>query len=522
MAKEHAIRIIRDESFKIPTDSVSDTFVKRVLKRFTYRFYNENACKKCEIFPDRHTETCDSCSAYKGSKATAKVVPADENPYGVEVLSVPRGAKGKLRAIFKERGVSKFKVERKPPKKTPFRRKIRLTRELRDYQVEAVDAIFEHRCGVIEAPPRSGKTLIATAAVAEIGFKTLILAQQREWLLQFQETFIGSDTQEGFTNARASQIGFIRSAKDLAKFDVCMATPQQFMSPTGRKRLEEIRNEFAVIVVDEVHGMPALQSARVLSRFNYIYLIGLSGTPDRKMGDYVVAEDLVGPVIYKAKVDRLRPSVEVVNPPGKYKVNGMGQAAMTYLVSKLENNTPRRNYLVKEIVKRAKAGHMVLVPMTRVNSILNYVRDINEEMGPKYALPFFGGLKKPQRVATIEAARNYKCKVLVGNIALLSTGLNIPRASCIFEMGINSNLPKAQQRFSRVLTPMEGKPNPLIVFTNDDCDLMRTCRRNEYWNLLHPQFNPRIAPEVQSELNSYFDKRNKSRHIDMRDLRQGI
>jgi superfamily II DNA or RNA helicase len=219
----------------------------------------------------------------------------------------------------------------------------------------------------------------------------------------------------------------------------------------------------------------------------------------------------------------MRPLVDYVTPPGKYEIKGMGNAGFTYLISKLENNTPRRNYLVKEIIKRAKQGHLVLVPMTRVNAILNYVRDINEEMGPGYALPFVGGLKKDKRVATIEDARNYTCKIIVGNIALLSTGLNIPRASCLFEVGISSNLPKAQQRFSRILTPMEGKPEPLILFSNDDCDLMRACRRNEFFNLLKPGFNPKIRPEIESALTTYFSqKTGRARQASFQDFRNGI
>lgn len=513
--------IIRDESFKIPTAKVPESFVRKVLKRFTYRFYNEKACSKCEILSDRHSETCDGCAAFLGSKATAKILNSDENPYGVEMLSVPRGAAAKLKTIIKANDIQ-AKLDKRLPDKTPFRRALRITKPLRDYQIEAVDAIFEHRHGVIESPPRSGKTLIATAAMCEIGLKALVLAHQRDWLVQFQETFLGSPTQEGFTNARESQIGFAKTLADFDRFDVCLATPQQFMSPTGRKKLEAIKNKFSVIVVDEVHGMPALQSARVLSRFNPRFLIGLSGTPDRKMGDYVVAEDLVGPVIYKSKVEVMRPHVTIVNPPGKYEMKGMGNAGFTYLVSKLENNTPRRKFLVNEIIRKARDGHMVLVPMTRVNAILNYVRDINELMGPKYALPFIGGLKKPQRIATVQAARNYKCKIIVGNISLLSTGLNIPRASCLFELGVNSNLPKAQQRYSRILTPMEGKPEPLIVFANDDCEIMRGCRRNEYWNMLKPQFNPRVAPEIQQELNQYFNKKKGGRFTDFNDFKGGI
>lgn len=667
MTKEQkVIRVFRDESFKIPIDDITTSLKQKILDKWTYSFYNEKACKPCENLSERHNDLCDSCAAFVGRKATAKVVNSDENPYKLDMISVPRGSKKRLKTLL-----SPYNVEFLPflPKKRFFKEEVSLTKPLRDYQEEAVDAIILHRHGVIESPPRSGKcvigstllyykdsiiaiedffigqnlkddeefilsipikdqplvgsltgfkkvthlyskivdqttlvttvagrsirgtpnhpvgiflperkeviwvqlhqvspgdllivcsisnfnlkaplywevvssvneiegqirvydvsvgetecffgngilshnTLIATAAAIKIGLRTLIIAHQRDWLIQFQETFLGSPTQEGFTDMDASRIGFPKKLAEFKLFDVSLCTFQQFMSKTGKANLEKIKDIFPTLIIDEVHQTPAIQTARVLSRFNTRYTIGLTGTPDRKTGDYVVTEDLVGPVIYKSKIANLKPTIDVVFPPGKYEMKGMGNAGFAFLISKLENNTPRRNFLVKEIIKRAEQGHLVLCPMTRVNSVLNYVRDINEIMGPGYALPFYGGLKKDRRVSTISDARQYKCKVIIGNINLLQTGLNIPRASCLFEPGLNSNIPKAIQRYARILTPMDDKPAPTIVFTLDDCDIMRGCRRNEYWNALVPNYAPIVNKENQIALNDYFAKKKLSR-----------
>ncbi|WP_440705518.1 hypothetical protein, partial [Klebsiella pneumoniae] len=78
---------------------------------------------------------------------------------------------------------------------------------LKDYQPAAVDAILKKKRGVLKAPPRSGKTVMGAAAVCRLGKKTIIMASQREWILGFQETFIGSDTQAALTNCRKTQIG---------------------------------------------------------------------------------------------------------------------------------------------------------------------------------------------------------------------------------------------------------------------------------------------------------------------------
>jgi superfamily II DNA or RNA helicase len=494
------------EALYVKESSLTEKAKAQILRTFEYRFYDEKACARCEVLPDRHTDVCDACPAFKGQRATAKPVTLNETSF----ISVPRGGYDRLIDILDTRGYEDILVKSKFPEADDFHRPIRLlpTTKLHVYQEEAVQAILKFKGGIIKAPPRAGKTLLSVAAICRIGKKALILASQRDWLMQFRETFLGSETQPGFTNARESQIGFPKKLADFDKYDVCLCTVQSFMNENGKKILEEIKDLFEITVVDEVHGGGALATSRVLSRLNSRYRIGLTGTPDRKDGLFLIVEDLFGDIIYDAKVARMRPIVSLLRTPGKFHISkGGGQNAFTSLQTRLENNTPRRDAILKEAIRLSKQGHLVLIPMSRVASILNWVREINYETErPGYALPFYGGLKKDRREEIIKIARNYDCRILIGNIALLQVGLNIPRASCLIEIGVNNNLPKAEQRFSRILTPMDGKPTPLIVFTLDDSDVMRKCRRSEYWNALKPKINPRIDPCVERELMEWFQE----------------
>lgn len=368
-------------------------------------------------------------------------------------------------------------------------------------------------------------TVIGTAFISKVGEKTLILASQTEWLLQFRETFLGSDTQQGFTNAKEHQIKLCKNLKDFETTDICLSTFQKFMSKAGQKLLKQIKNMFTVCVVDEAHGSPALATSRVLAQINSTYRIGLTATPERKKGDFQIATDLFGEVIYESKVARLRPKINYLLTPGKYELGKRGgHAAFTSLVSTLESNRARRDSILKEAIKYAKQGHLVLIPMSRVRSILEWTREINDRMEtPGFALPFYGGIDKKQRMDIISKARNFECRILVGNIALLSTGLNIPRASCLFEIGVNNNVAKADQRFSRILTPMEGKPDPVIVFTLDDCELMKKCRQSEYWKVLKPRINPIVDPEIENVLKAWFASAHTKRTFSgYQSLKEGL
>ena len=368
----------------------------------------------------------------------------------------------------------------------------------------------------------SHNTVIGTATICEIGQKTIILAAQREWLIGFQETFLGNASQEAMTNARSRQIGFCKTYEDFEKTDVCLATFAQFFSPSGRKMLNRIKNMFVVMGVDEVHLCSALETSRVLAQFNAEYRFGLTGTPERKQADLVkIFFNLIGPIIYEAKVERLRPRVELLHTGCKQDIKGMGQAAFTRFVTAIEKDAARVKKICQRVVQLVNQGHMVLLPVQRVKSVDLYCKVINRLAGEgsRIAFPFYGTMDKARRKETINRCRDYRIKVLVGNSKLISVGLNIPRASCIFErVTPSSNIPNCDQRVSRVLTPMDGKPQPLIVYVLDDSKIMQSTARTEWWNCIHPRHRPLMDPRDRAILMEWFKGKTTNDISDLSDV----
>lgn len=515
------VPIYKCEAYLIPTKYLEPEEIAKAEERFLYRFYDEKRCRKCEYVTQRHTDTCDSCAGYTGARATAKIVEKGSRSF----LSLPVGASKKvhkwLTSIGKAENIEVIERHADP---IPFSRPIKLTRSVYDYQQVAVKVMLKKKRGILCSPPRTGKTVMGTAVVCAVGEKTLILGAQLEWLKQFRDTFLGTETQVGFTNAKPRQVKLCKTLRDFQTTDVALATFSSFMSANGKKLLEQIREMFSVVIIDEVHFAPALQTSRIVSRFNARYYLGMSGTVERKVTDEIqIAHDLVGPIIHTCEVERSRarlvpffPGVKLVDPKG-------GQTGFTSFQTRLESNSVRRAILIKEIIRLAKSGHLVLVPLSRVDAILKWTQEINREMErPGFALPFFGGLKKHKRDEVVQAAREFKCRVLVGNISLLSVGLNIPRASCIFEIGATSNAPKAKQRLSRILTPMDDKPQPLIYYVLDDSDLMMKCRRSEFWGVVKPVFDPIISRDDMSAIMGYFGGNKGGAAALTHNLKEGI
>lgn len=496
------------EAFYIKKKDLPYRVYEGLIRDYSFHFFEERVCNDCELKPHRDkdpnglTPTCEECAAHLGSTIMARDEKVGKNTY----LRTPIGNWLPLKKRLLKSGVE-YKVKRHHPR-TKMKRPIRFKGTYRaKYQEEAVEALVTKKRGVLRAPPRSGKTVMGSAAVCVIGEKTIIIASQREWLLGFQETFIGSDTQPALTTCKPNQIGICKTYADFLKYDVCLVTVQTFYNESGQKLLRKIRDLFSIAIVDEVHKSAAAEYAKCLSKLNVRYLWGLSGTPERKDGRDIIMRQLVGPDLYEAEVPQLQGEVRLTRTA--FSANTKGNQMWARMVGSLEKNPERLKLIAKWAIKDAKNGHMILIPFAQVKPIQTLVKMINDLAGAEIARPFYGGLKKKDRDTYLQAARQYKIKVLVGNIGLLSTGTNIPRASALYEVTMSSNLPNAQQRFARILTPYDDKPTPLYRFFLDDTSVRRRCMSNEFWKCLMPKFKPKLAEADAQILKSYFAGQDK-------------
>lgn len=488
--------VVKREAVFIPIKALSSKLVERIDEKLSFSFFaKDKICQECEWFAERINDVCESCANYKGTYKLANKVKVGKGRY----LKIPVGSSPEILEMLERHGVE-FELRNKSPKDKVKR--IRFLGTFKPGQEECVDALLRHKRGILRAPPRSGKTVMGAALVCRISHKTLILASQRDWLMGFQETFIGSKTQKPLTDLDPTRIKLCKTLQDFKEHDVCMATVQTFYSAGGEKLLAAIRDYFTVILLDEVQTAAADKYTHILSKLNGRVVIGFSGTPERKDEKDVLTKNVLGPIIHEMKTERERPIVKLTRTG--YSKKTKGQVPWAYLVRGMENDKKRILCIAKQAIKDVADGHMILIPVAQVKPIKLIVDKINELAGKTIAYPFTGSLKKDKRDLYIEQARQYKIKVLVGTQKIMSVGINIPRASCLFETVLSSNLPNAQQRMARVLTPMEGKPQPVIRYFLDDFGVRKNCMRNEYFRVLVPIFKPIISANDKEMLETYF------------------
>jgi superfamily II DNA or RNA helicase len=243
---------------------------------------------------------------------------------------------------------------------------------------------------------------------------------------------------------------------------------------------------------------------------NARHYIGLDGTPSRsKDGRYVLVENLIGPIIARPKVETLPPKIKLIRTKFK-RIYKMG-VPWNKIVDDLEFDEERLKLIAKWAIMDANHNHMVLIPMLRVEAIKKLVNEINHQAGEIIAKPFTGDLPKKVRETTLQEARQYKVKILVGTTKLLSVGTNIPRASCLYDVALSSNEENCEQRNRRTLTKYEGKPHPILRIFMDDMSVRKRCLAMEYWKIIKPLIKPIISEEDEAILKQYLaDKKSAS------------
>lgn len=464
--------VITDRVY-VPVKHVDEYELKA---RFLKSVYNEDKCSQCPYRPERHSEVCDTCPGFLGNFKLFN----EKTVKGVDYYGMSIGNKKDIKAVMRYEGKPEVIDKRAKPK---FKYKIKFTGKLHEYQEGPCNALLDKGYGILDAPPRSGKTVMLTQLFCKMGLKTLILASQYDYLTQFYETICGSDSQKPLTNVRDIEefegkkiCGIVEKMADFDKYDIALCTYQTFISKKGKERLDEVKKKFGLLLIDEVDQTPATCFSRVVNAFHSKHRIGCTGTTERKDGMHFLLEHIIGPVTAKAEVESLTPTVEFietgVSTTYDYKV-------LAYAYRFLAKEKKRNELIVDWVMHDLKMGRSIVIPTMTVDHVKLLTKMINERAGAKVAVGFTASLMKSKdhRKKVIMDARKYKTKVIIGIRRMVQRGINVPRWDTLYEVMPISNPPNFRQETARILTPVPGKPEPIIRFFLDDFGFSKGCLR---------------------------------------------
>lgn len=313
--------------------------------------------------------------------------------------------------------------------------------ELRDYQQKAVEMVkktFEMSYGgcVMSAPTGSGKTLIACKLIHDLGpSDTMVLVHTVELLEQWEKSI-------------RRYLGALGSST------VTVTTMQSYKNAIDRDGARMV----GMLIVDEVHHVPANTFYRVALNIGARYRLGLSATPRREDGHDLKIIAGIGPVVKVVSPAELfnngslvKPTLIVHETPQWVWRGGRRSFENEYKWGIVYNQP--RNQLIADIVKQyADEGRKVYVHVTRIE----HGKTLSKLTGAPFVYS-----ESSDRDEVIGAFRKNKISVLIST--LLGEGVDIPEMDVIILACGGKSQTALIQRIGRVMRPSKGKNEAIVV-----------------------------------------------------------
>lgn len=525
--------VIVTHSIFIPKGLMPQSVAK---KRYYKEIYLDDKCNKCENKPDRHPDNdmCSPCPAFVGLYKLYTNPEFDDQvdpdywvvPQGDEIplrrwlaKNAPKHKWLDLRSIHKMQHRIKFTGKLFTGKET-------LNGSATVNQKKAYKEWKEKgKVGVIVAPPRAGKTAIATYAYCDLGVRTVVIAHSRDLLNQFYETATGETSptykakatdestagRHALTNIRDVEeevdmplIYMPKSYKDLQKFvkkwkrfpQVLLIPYQSFIRDLSRVR-KVINKRYSFSIIDESHRQGADAYFDFSRTISVKYRLNLSATPQRKDGSGQAYSILTGPILSTVYAKMLPPQIVVQRFKTKPKSPITSWQGMLRFI---ECSKERAQEMVDIAFGDMAAGHsVIIIPVDRKKHIAQLVdffnkeaqrrRKLGEKWPKKLARPYFNGVPRQKTLAWVDSIEDKPVgkkikannpKVLVVMRSMFTEGIDVKRPSCMLvNMPMSANrqygCPGFRQLSYRVCTPFKDKPQPLVRILVDNISASMGC-----------------------------------------------
>jgi superfamily II DNA or RNA helicase len=344
---------------------------------------------------------------------------------------------------------------------------------LRTVQTTALHQLLDQDTGVLIAPPGTGKTVIACAAIESRAIATLVLVDRKALADQWRDRI---SSHLGF---KCGQIGGGRS-KTTGVLDIALL-------PTLARRdnIEDITANYGFVIVDECHHVAASAFFGVLSRIAARYWLGLTATPERRdgledliyhqLGSHHVAIDQ--PTTGQLPVDGsdlLTPHPVLHLHPTEFQYRGDADPAapggIAEIYRALVADQLRLDQIVDDVLSASQSGANILVLTTWVEH-LNAIADRLRAAG-KSVTVLRGGMKAGERRQIAEQLANHTPEsdplLIIGTSSFIGEGFDCPALDTLFLAAPITFKNRLVQYVGRVTRPYPSKNTATVHDYHDE------------------------------------------------------
>ena len=322
----------------------------------------------------------------------------------------------------------------------------------RPYQNEVHEAIIHDGVGVIDAPPRSGKTLMSARAIDAHAQPSIYIAPSVAIVHQTHQTFVSIFGEEMVARYDGSEKG------DLSK-PIVVSTVQSAV-----KLPKDWWNYRGLLIIDEFHHAAADTYHKISALAESVYYrLGFTGTHWRTGEDALAMEAICSRVLYSLSTEYLVGQGYLAEPyvhfipfrAAPFAASDWKQAYERGIVE----HEQRNDLIVSYADQLTDEGHQVLVLANRrvhADELGKRIREAEVAKGGEGALT--------SRTVRRFVASEFPC--LVGT-SVLGEGVDVPNASVMIYAGGLGDSVQMMQSYYRPFTCYDAKTHGRVYDFRD-------------------------------------------------------
>jgi superfamily II DNA or RNA helicase len=324
--------------------------------------------------------------------------------------------------------------------------------DLRKDQKQCLAEWIHAGYGLVEAPPRWGKTVWAAAVLCLLKQRTLFMAHTTDLLDQLlEEVYDWTDLRDLERFHGRKLAGWLKNWSDDYPV-LTVSTWQKFHQGTdGKEHLRRLRDQFGIVGLDEAHKVKAQCYTGVYNVFNPYYRVGMTATPYlTKSQLHVICHDVIGPVTTVGPDDQMPAVVTLVRTPMHVpRIQDWGT-----MWTKQSQHESRNKFIRDMILRDVKSGRACLVVTERVKHCY-VLRDLLVEKDPHLVVEVIEGSVQATRKDIRTRAKRGEVDVIIAMSRIIQLGFNVPVLSALHNLMPLTDPENWYQRSSRVRTRMQ-------------------------------------------------------------------
>ena len=383
-------------------------------------------------------------------------------------LILPRGCIEKIREICEK---SNVKLIIKDKRKSGIEVNYNFNGKLSEKQEKVMGELIKHETGVLCAATGFGKTVIGAKIISELKTNTLVIVNRNSLLEQWK------DRLSYFFNINKKEIGQIGASKEKTNGKLDVAT---FQSLSRKDNMEELVENYGLVIVDECHHVAAYSFERVLKAVKSKNIYGLTATPTRKDGWHKIIYMQCGDIRVRVSHRELKQNKEmehrvIVKKTG-YKYVGIEEKMkMPEILNDLCFNVFRNSIIIEDVKKCILEGRTPVVLTDRVNHLEILKDELKDLEVPVVIYKGRMGKKKMKEAKEIleEADNNNKPRIILATSSSIGEGFDDNRLDTLFLTMPVSWKGRIVQYVGRLHREHENKKEVIVYDYLDDMKVLK-------------------------------------------------